>query len=139
MVLDEFMRRVEWDRKSEARILPCDYFHMMAGVGTGGWVTSVPTTNQLTVHLSIIVILLAVLRMGISETIDAFLDIWQTVFADGGLDKVARSERLESKMQDLLRKKGITAGRQLLIEEENSCKAYVVVVVHQSISMLTVW
>jgi len=36
IILDEFMRRVEWDRKSDTRILPCDYFHMMAGVGTGG-------------------------------------------------------------------------------------------------------
>lgn len=37
LILDEFMRRLEWDTKSETRILPCEYFHMMAGVGTGGY------------------------------------------------------------------------------------------------------
>jgi hypothetical protein len=36
VILDEFMRRVEWDTKASGRILPCEYFHMMAGVGTGG-------------------------------------------------------------------------------------------------------
>jgi hypothetical protein len=36
ILLDAFMRRVEWDRKSKDRILPCNYFHMIAGVGTGG-------------------------------------------------------------------------------------------------------
>lgn len=40
IILDEFMRCVQWDRKSSTRILPCDYFHMMVGVGTSGSVPS---------------------------------------------------------------------------------------------------
>ena len=32
------MCRIQCDRDSRTPILPCDYFHMMGGVGTGGLV-----------------------------------------------------------------------------------------------------
>jgi len=35
-ILGEIMRLVGWDTNSNHEILPCDYFDMMAGVGTGG-------------------------------------------------------------------------------------------------------
>lgn len=70
--------------------------------------------------------------MGIEETIDTFLDIWQDVFANSILDKVARSERLESQMQNLLRKKGLDAETKLIVkeDEEHSCKSYAIALVH---------
>jgi hypothetical protein len=38
IILEEVMCRIQWDRNSVTPILPCDYFHMMGGVGTGGLV-----------------------------------------------------------------------------------------------------
>jgi hypothetical protein len=36
IILAEIMSRVAWDRKEET-VLPCKYFHVIAGVGAGGY------------------------------------------------------------------------------------------------------
>lgn len=35
VILEELMSRVAWDRKEDT-ILPCNYFHLIVGVGAGG-------------------------------------------------------------------------------------------------------
>ena len=77
------------------------------------------------------VVLLAVLRLPIEDAIEAFLEIWNSVFVNSSLDPETRSEKLESIMKDLLERKGIPANRTLAVAETkgSDCKAYVVTIV----------
>ncbi|KIM32300.1 hypothetical protein M408DRAFT_20617 [Serendipita vermifera MAFF 305830] len=111
LILNEFMKRVTFDSKSQNPVLPCDYFHMMAGVGSGG----------------LIVIMLSVLRMEIEETIETFLSIWESVFANKALDREARSAKLEDELRALLQRKGFSEHRKLYAgdQENKYCKVFI--------------
>lgn len=113
IILNEFMQRVEWDRKTEDRILPCDYFHLMAGTGTGG----------------LIAILLGVICMSVEEAIQTFTTIWETVYADETLDKTLRLEKLADAMRNILKLKGIPDNRLLYPENPDlaGCNVFVCV------------
>jgi hypothetical protein len=80
----------------------------------------------------ILVVLLAVLRLSIEDAIDEFLEIWNSVFVDSSLDKVARSEKLERMMETLLERRGIPANRALAVAdtEGHVCKGYVVIAIY---------
>jgi len=65
--------------------------------------------------------------MGAEEAIEEFINIWEAVFADATLDRVARSATLEAVIRDLLERRGLEGTRKLFIEtpEDSICKAFI--------------
>jgi hypothetical protein len=65
--------------------------------------------------------------MGIEETIQEFISIWQTVYADNTLDQTTRPVKLEETIKSLLMRKGIPESRRMYVEnaDEPPCKVYV--------------
>lgn len=45
IILANIMRRIAWDRKKNT-VLPCKYFHVIAGVGAGGYVEEALSTHS---------------------------------------------------------------------------------------------
>ena len=90
----------------------------------GGLLSEGPRTCLSAVR--IIVFLLALLRMGIQETIEEFKTIWLTVFADAALDPAARSERLRCAIRDLMKQKDMVEDKKMHVEDEGvGCQVYV--------------
>ncbi|KAJ1300003.1 hypothetical protein OPQ81_011837 [Rhizoctonia solani] len=82
---------------------PCNYFDIIAGSGTG----------------AICAVMLGRLRMGIDETIRAYVDLMKTVFSDRKFKKSAnvfKSSVLEKELKKLVRQ---VAGREdeILLEQ----------------------
>jgi len=65
--------------------------------------------------------------MGIEETVDQFIDIWNAVFTDVTLDRVSRSDKLEWLMKDILTRKGLRIDMKMNPGESGGggCKVYV--------------
>lgn len=63
-ILREFMNRVGYMRQLDKPPLPCQYFHLIGGTGTGG----------------LIALLLAVFQMSIEEAEERFAHIWRFAF-----------------------------------------------------------
>jgi len=68
--------------------------------------------------------------MGIEETINEFIEIWNLVFADATLDQAARSAKLEVAIKDILKQRGMMEGQHMHTDgqEESSCKAYLLTI-----------
>jgi hypothetical protein len=67
--------------------------------------------------------------MDIEDAIEEFIDIWRGVFGDGDLDPVARAEKLEAVMKELLKRNQIPEKQKLASEEvegkDQVCKVFV--------------
>ncbi|KIM32134.1 hypothetical protein M408DRAFT_20473 [Serendipita vermifera MAFF 305830] len=94
-ILKEFMARVEYDTKSS--LLPCQYFHLITGVGASG----------------VIAILLGVLRLSVQDTSVAFLRLCNAVSLGEMLSPIERSTRLVTETRALLQEYNIPEGSRL--------------------------
>jgi hypothetical protein len=65
--------------------------------------------------------------MDVEETIEEFISIWQTVYADDTPDQATRSVKLEEVIKSLLKRKEIPEDRRMYVEnaDEPPCKVYV--------------
>ncbi|MCJ1392597.1 hypothetical protein MMC18_005467 [Xylographa bjoerkii] len=88
LILDEIMRRLQYDLKLDKLPLPCDYFHLIGGTGTGGYGISSPATiravsEQLKLEgLSLVALMLGRLRMSTSEALEQYNVAAQRIFCD---------------------------------------------------------
>ena len=62
--------------------------------------------------------------MSTEEAIDQFLFVWQAVYADETMDRVARSTKLENVLKDLMRGKAMKENQILSswCSQESRCK-----------------
>ncbi|KIM24848.1 hypothetical protein M408DRAFT_227307, partial [Serendipita vermifera MAFF 305830] len=124
-ILQEFMSRVNYERACP--LLPCDYFDMIVGSGTGG----------------VIAVLLVVFRLSAKEAMYRFFDIYQSVigrngetpsFMDEGNAK-HRTDRLKRVICDLLELHRLPEDEPLLDRDQRRDTCLVVICVASVVDM----
>lgn len=85
------MNRLQYDAEKEVDILPCDYFHLMAGTELGG----------------LIIVLLVALWLSVDEVIRELAEILHTVHLPEDLTPSIRTDRLKTVIATLLERHGI--------------------------------
>lgn len=83
IILDEFMKRIQHDEGLPVAPLPCEYFDLIGGTGTGGYVANILLDLLvLTFLLRVIAIMLGRLRMPVSEAIAMYARFGKEVFSE---------------------------------------------------------
>ncbi|KIM22810.1 hypothetical protein M408DRAFT_39440, partial [Serendipita vermifera MAFF 305830] len=95
LILKEQMNRLASDLKmAEDEVYPADYFDLMGGVGLGG----------------LVAFMLGLLRMNITEAIEAYLSITSRIFSEISLENIDRdtnTKRLRDAIEALIRSRNI--------------------------------
>ncbi|KAG5635840.1 hypothetical protein DXG03_005223, partial [Asterophora parasitica] len=90
--------------------LPCDYFDLIGGVGTGGCASSeLPSSYTLILNVRLIALMLGRLRMPIDTAIKEYVGLTQRVFSKkrfGRTTNVYRANVLEAAMKTLIETAG---------------------------------
>jgi hypothetical protein len=80
-ILQDLMQKIKFIKGMKDEPLPCDYFDMVCGTGTGGYALSRRKITLLYLqYIRIIALMIGRLRMSTNECIDAYLKISKTVF-----------------------------------------------------------
>jgi len=93
IILKEIMDRIMFDENLESAPLPCEYFDLIGGTGTGG----------------IIALMLGRLRLSVDETIKHYIQLINTVFLDkngvffgAGKEPMFKASKLEEVMKEII-------------------------------------
>lgn len=128
-IIGRIMRLLNWDKSSHEQILPCEYFDLMGGSGTGGY-AHVSRCDQRTsiTYNRLIVILLTKLRMSADEAFEEFNTIIEEAYSqDKHMNPRERTRILRQNMEGILRRKGLPLNT-LLVDEPTiqGCVGYVI-------------
>ncbi|KIM25116.1 hypothetical protein M408DRAFT_316618, partial [Serendipita vermifera MAFF 305830] len=108
LILREVIHRLHYDLGTE--ILPCEYFHLIAGVEMGG----------------LIALLLVVFRMTVEDAIEEYIFISNSVYAPGVRDGSRRNTILRRQLESLLKRKSLPLDTKLVgsTSEPPPCKMF---------------
>ncbi|KAG5635302.1 hypothetical protein H0H81_011773 [Sphagnurus paluster] len=112
LIVKEILNRVKINENLFAIPLPCDYFDLIGGVGTGG----------------IIAIMLGRLKMPIDEAIKAYVELTKDVFSHkkpSRSSKVFKATRLETKMKEIIQSVGLPPDVCMSADEGPHCFTFV--------------
>jgi hypothetical protein len=99
---------------------PCEVFHAIGGVGTGGSVSPGMKCEALSfIHTySLIAIFLVVLKMTATEALEEFTSLVDEVFEDVAMDPTKRTEKLKRVIEGILERRGFDKGMELIRASE---------------------
>jgi hypothetical protein len=104
-IMRSIMQRIQYDTypdDPDKKILPCEYFDLIGGSGTGGSVIWLEPTNHLLTSFRLLAIMFTKLHMSVDEAMEDFLQICERVYNDDSLTAVERSEKLKECIKDML-------------------------------------
>ena len=106
LILQEIMERIGFREGREEALLPCDYFDLIGGTSTGGFV--VYRDIQPPVYLSpssLIALMLGRLGMSVEQTISHYETLAGDVFSDkqAGGDGKFKASKLEEVIKDIVK------------------------------------
>lgn len=128
IILQQLMEAI--DREHPPK--PCDYFDMIGGTSTGGYVMariSPEGIHKLTLA-RLIAIMLGRLKMSVNDCIDAYISLSDRIFqkskhlvmVDGSIRDRFDSGELTRAVKEFLRAQGISEDTSLNDVSENACK-----------------
>lgn len=124
-ILREMMERLKIQNKLATVPCPCEWFDMMAGSNTGGYVAvyflHVGSSDFCLGH-RIIALFLGRLRMSVDEAILAYTSLSEQVFSDTkwvGKQKY-KSSKLEEVLKDIIREKTGSSETKMMVQSK--CK-----------------
>ena len=82
LILEEIMKRIQHDEGLPTTPLPCDYFDLMGGTSTGGYVANLSLGLGADCLLRLIAIMLGRLRMPVGEAIAMYGSLGKEVFSE---------------------------------------------------------
>jgi hypothetical protein len=134
LILQEVMQRIQAKENLPSVPLPCEYFDMIGGTSTGGFVTHLITkvccllTSLFSSRL--IALMLGRLRMSVYDAITHYDSLAKKVFADGKKmmgDGNFKSSVLEGVIKDIVRATTGDADSRMMDTrpEVEVCKTYV--------------
>jgi hypothetical protein len=136
LILKEIMARIQYQRNLDSMPFPYDYFDLMGGSGTGGFVAILITPCCCLIILfffrRILVLMLGRLRMSIDDAIKYYDFLTRKVFSDG--KKVIGSSKfkataLEDAIKEMVKATTGDADSPMLdaLSDRDVCKTYVMV------------
>jgi hypothetical protein len=125
------MWRIKHDEDLADIPLPCDYFDLIGGTSTGGYVIDIRsnTSSALTPKPlpRIIALMLGRLRMSVGEAIEDYGTLAQRVFSDPRLiggDGKFKARNLEDAIKEIVEKKAGRADEPMIDPRPDACKTY---------------
>jgi hypothetical protein len=135
LILQEVMQRIKWKENLESMPLPCEYFDMIGGTGTGGFVPMITSLNYVWVltllcFSRLIALMLGRLRMSISDAIQSYDTLAKRVFFEGKKmtgDGKFKTSILEAVMKEIVKEKTDDADTRMMDTSSDgvTCKTYV--------------
>ncbi|MCJ1314586.1 hypothetical protein MMC25_008268 [Agyrium rufum] len=112
LILDEVMKRLQFDLELPELPRPCHYFDLIGGTSTGG----------------LIALMLGRLQMTTREALDVYAILAEAIFSrqnrnPGWKDGAYKAETVEAKIKELVASKGL--GDRMRDENLSTCKAFV--------------
>jgi predicted acylesterase/phospholipase RssA len=130
IILEQLMETID----PESPPKPCDYFDMIGGTSTGGWVVAISADYRRTCwSASLIAIMLGRLKMSIDECIDAYLSLSDRVFqkkrhrvtAKGNIQGRFDSEELARAVKEVVTAQELQEDALLKNVLDDGCKVWV--------------
>ncbi|KAG5650712.1 hypothetical protein H0H81_011293 [Sphagnurus paluster] len=129
LILEEILHRIKINENLSDVPLPCEYFDLIGGVGTGGCVFD---TISLPLHFAelftsfnrLIAIMLGRLKMPIDKAIQAYVKLTKDVFSDkklGRSSSIFKANQLEAGIKDIIQSLGYLPDVQMRVDEETHC------------------
>ena len=133
LILKEIMERIRHRQNLDSTPLPCDYFQLIGGSGTGGFVVIVLQTCPVSytpLVLRLLAIMIGRLRMSIDEAIKYYDSLTKRVFSEGKKtigDGKFKATVLEDVIKEIVETKTGDADSHMMDthSEGNVCKTYV--------------
>ena len=120
------MERIRYEQELDETPLPCDYFDLIGGTGTGGCVVIAVISCYLSsqiLFIRVIALMLGRLRMSIADAIRAFATFSQHAFSDTTLfGNKFEASTFERAIKQIVRQQ--TGGTDQRMIEVNGCKTY---------------
>lgn len=109
IIIEEFMERIKWMNGYSEVPKPADYFDLIGGTSTGGYVANSSDTCLLAYRWisSLIAILLGRLRLSVAGAIDAYEILAKKVFSEKkakGKDGTFKASKLEEAIKAVVEK-----------------------------------
>ena len=126
------MHQLRWDKYPDAHdkdLLPCEYFDLIGGSDTGGYVPPFKSNtlkDAKLILIRLIAIMLVKLRMSVDETLHEFSTIVDQVYVNK-LEPAEKTRRLKECMEALLTKKNLPIDLKLEGDKQDGhqCLGYV--------------
>ena len=125
LILDEIMKRIQHDKRLANPPRPCEYFHLIGGTSTGGYVGPInhaEISAKLT-NCSLIALMLGRLRMTTRDALQTYNKIAGSVFCKSNRkpsfkDGAFKATTLEKEIQSLVAEKAL--GEYILYEDDQA-------------------
>jgi hypothetical protein len=135
LILQEIMERIQYKENLDSVPLPYEYFYMIGGTSTGGFVTIVSPKLWSTLHTYIllsrlIALMLGRLRLSVSDTIEYYDSLAEKVFSNGKKvvgDGHFKGSILENVVKEIVKAKTADADSRMMETDSDGkvCKTYV--------------
>ena len=123
LILDEIMKRIQHDKGLADPPRPCEYFHLIGGTSTGGYVGPIDHAEKFAVltNYSLIALMLGRLRMTTRDALRMYNKIAGSVFCKSNRkrsfkDGAFKATTLEKQIQSLVAEKAL--GEYILHEQD---------------------
>jgi hypothetical protein len=133
LILWEIMARIQYKLKLDSMPLPCDYFQLIGGSGTGGFVAVVLQSyapSYIPLVSRLVAIMLGRLRMSIDDAIKYYDSLTKRVFSEGKKtmgDGKFKATALEDVIKEIVKARTGDADSHMMDmgSEGQVCKTYV--------------